>query len=373
MAAHNTQGTVPLSDLKDFKVADGAPDVRGWDVKSDDGRKIGEVKELLVSPTERRVRYLCVKLDRDVAGGGDRDVLVPVGVARLDDKHDDVLIPASAVGSFQGLDAYTGGTPTRDYETSLRNRFGAAGAMGAGTDFYAHDTFDENRFYGNRHSLRDDAERRLIRTEEELAVGKRQVQAGEVAVHKHVETEHVHRDVPVTREEVTVERRPITDATHRAGATITDDEIRVPVTEEELVVEKRAVPKEEIVIRKHAVTENRTVDETLRREQVDVDDTTRHLHGDRTNVAGTTGAGLTGAGTTGTGGRTVGQKAADKLDDLKDRVDGNPASRPGPDATDTRGTLAQRAANKADDLKDRVDGNPRSRPGPDATDSDRRL
>ena len=40
---------VPLSELKDFKVADGAPDVRGWDVIADGGRKVGEVKELLVS------------------------------------------------------------------------------------------------------------------------------------------------------------------------------------------------------------------------------------------------------------------------------------------------------------------------------------
>ena len=329
MAAHDAQGAVPLSDLKDFKVADGAPDVRGWDVKSDDGRKIGEVKELLVSPSERRVRYLCVRLDRDVAGGGNREVLVPVGVARLDDRNDDVLIPASSVGAFQGIDNYTGGAPTRDYESSLRNRFGAtggAGAKGRGTDFYAHDHYDENRFFGDRHALSNDTERRLVRTEEELAVGKRQVQAGEVAVHKHVETEHVRQSVPVTHEEVTVERRPITDADAiraGAGATITDDEIRVPVTEEEVVVEKRTVPKEEVVIRKHAVTENRTVEEDVRREEIDVDDTTRH-RGGTTGTTGSSGSG-----------RSLGQKAADKLDDVKDRMDGNPRSRPGPDATDS--------------------------------------
>jgi hypothetical protein len=91
----------------------------------------------------------------------------------------------------------------------------------------------------------------------------------------------------------------------------------------------------------------------------------------------------------------VAGRAADRLDDIKDRVDANPASRPGPDATDRPGygagdasysdrasaargdnpveRGARRAANKLDDLKDRVDGNPASRPGPDATDRDRRY
>ena len=84
--------------------------------------------------------------------------------------------------------------------------------------------------------------------------------------------------------------------------------------------------------------------------------------------------------------------AADRVDDMKDRVDGNPASRPGPDVTDrlgygsagAAGTSAaanalnraengvawgaHEIADRADDMKDRIDGNPASRPGPDATD-----
>lgn len=71
-------------------------------------------------------------------------------------------------------------------------------------------------------------------------------------------------------------------------------------------------------------------------------------------------------------------RAASAVDNVKDRVDGNPASRPGPDATDSSVTFsggvknaetADRIAGAADDVKDRVDGNPASRPGLDATDS----
>lgn len=114
----------------------------------------------------------------------------------------------------------------------------------------------------------------VTRSEEELAVGKRSVEAGAVNVRKTVETEHVREQVPVTREEVTVERRPVSDV--RAGdATIGADEIRVPVREEEVIAEKRPVVREEIVVRKHAVQETETVEADLRKERVDVEDTTR--------------------------------------------------------------------------------------------------
>ena len=48
------------------------------------------------------------------------------------------------------------------------------------------------------------AEERLTLSEEELAIGKREVRAGEVEIEKRVETEHVRRDVPLTHDEVTV-------------------------------------------------------------------------------------------------------------------------------------------------------------------------
>src|SRR5215204_4241940 len=55
-----------LKDLKDYTVAKGDPDVRGWNVYANDGRRIGEVDELLVDVEALRVRYLDVDLDRDV-------------------------------------------------------------------------------------------------------------------------------------------------------------------------------------------------------------------------------------------------------------------------------------------------------------------
>src|SRR5919202_6803373 len=86
-------GLVPLSDVNDLKVAEGNPDVRGWDVLASDGTEVGEVKDLLVDPAALKARYLVVELDDDVAGVKDRRVLIPMGAARLDDRDDNVLLP----------------------------------------------------------------------------------------------------------------------------------------------------------------------------------------------------------------------------------------------------------------------------------------
>ena len=288
---------VPLDQLDDFKVADGDPDVRGWEVVASDGRKIGEVDQLLVDTAAMKVRYLDVDVDNDLVAGSsdtsDRHVLIPIGYARLDEGSDRVIVDQLASSDIVGLPEYTHGPITRDFESSVRSRFdsgyttgatgaaaGAAGLASTGAadttrdtdnDFYSHDLYDDNRFYGARRNMEGD-EARLTLSEEELAVRKQRMAAGEVDIHKRVETEHVSTPVTTMREEAVVERRPISDATLQAGtARIEGDEIRIPLMEEEVIVEKRVVPTEELVVRKHTVQETETVEADLRKERVDID------------------------------------------------------------------------------------------------------
>jgi uncharacterized protein (TIGR02271 family) len=261
-----------LGELDNYTVADGDPDIRGWEVKTSDGRKIGKVNELIVDPAAMQVRYMEVKVDdAAAAAGADRLVLVPIGTAHLDDDRDDVHIDRLPTGGMAGMPAYSRDQLDDRYEQSLSQSYGA----GSGAD---RDLYDEKGFWGSRRKGRDDAAY-ITRSEEELSVDTRRVQAGEVDVHKRVETEHVKEKVPVTREEVTVERRPVSGdaaARHASGrADIREDEIRVPLMADELVVEKHAVPKEEVVIRKHTVRDEKTVEADLRKERIDVDrDTT---------------------------------------------------------------------------------------------------
>jgi uncharacterized protein (TIGR02271 family) len=365
-----------LDELSGYKVAQGDPDVRGWDVVADDGRRLGEVKHLIADPAAMVIRYLEVELDPSVSAGGDRQTLIPIGAVRLDRARDRVILDALSAVDTVALPTYPGGANIpRDYENTLRDRFargrsdaerpagaaptanaprpdaGPAGARDGDTedeDYYSGSLYDTGRFSQTREPSRPpdapaaaarDGEARMTLAEEQLDISKRAVQAGEVGVRKVVETEHVTQRVPVVREEVTVERRPVS-ADSSQEVTVTDDEIRIPILEERLVVEKRVVPVEEIIIRKRAVTEERTVEADLRRERAHVDE-------DRLAAPGAPSAAKTpGAGTVpgapddriqldvGPDGIRRPRRVADVADDVKDRVDGDPRSVPGPDPTD---------------------------------------
>jgi uncharacterized protein (TIGR02271 family) len=274
MANDRLDNIVPLDTLDDFKVADGDPDVRGWEVIASDGRRIGEVEQLLVDTNAMKVRYLDVELDDELlATDEERHVLIPIGYARLDRDDDNIMVDAISSTEVADLPAYEHSGVTRDLETNIRTRFDRGGTTATNDrDFYAHEGYDDNRFYGSRREAGN--EQRVQVNEEQLAVGKRQHQAGEVDITKRVETEHVRESVPVTREEVTVERRPATGDMSAQGR-IEEDEIRIPVREEEAVVEKRVVPKEEIVVKKREVQGEQVVEADLRKERAEI-----HREGD---------------------------------------------------------------------------------------------
>jgi len=106
--------------------------------------------------------------------------------------------------------------------------------------------------------------------EEQLNVHKQPVQTGEVRVHKEVITEHKTLEVPVQREEVVIERRPVC-GTASSSEIHAGEEIRIPVKEEQVHVEKQAVCKEEVTIGKRQVQDTEQVHGTVRKEQVKVE------------------------------------------------------------------------------------------------------
>jgi uncharacterized protein (TIGR02271 family) len=218
---YDVHGLKRLSKTSDYKVAPDDTDVRGWTVLGRDGKAIGEVDDLLIDPARMKVAELEVDIK-----GGDR-IHVPAQDAHIDRARREVRIPGYAPGAYRSA--------------SVAERASTGG--------------DEV----------------LTRTEEEVRVGKRAVEAGEAVVGKHVETERKQVPVNLKREEVVIERRPVN---READATdIRDDQIRVPLTEEEAVVDKRAVVKEELIVGKRAVEDQKTVDTEVRREEFDVDET----------------------------------------------------------------------------------------------------
>jgi uncharacterized protein (TIGR02271 family) len=119
----------------------------------------------------------------------------------------------------------------------------------------------------------EEDEIRVQRVEEELVAGTRERGAGEMRVRKRVRTEREQVRVPKRREEVSVERVPV-EGREAPEAEIGEDEVTIPVTEEEIIIEKRPVVKEEIRVRKDVVEDEEIVEEDVRKEEVDVDDAT---------------------------------------------------------------------------------------------------
>lgn len=164
---------VHARDIADFKIPDGDPDPRGWDVTTADGQRLGEVSDLMIDTSSGRVRYLEVAVDKDVVEQGGRDyALVPVGTARLNDDRDDVVVNLS-LADVAGIPAYEHGRVSREYEQSLRSyvrdRRGAAraadaapapavatgaAARGSDVDFYAGPEYDDRSFFGSRRAAR---------------------------------------------------------------------------------------------------------------------------------------------------------------------------------------------------------------------------
>lgn len=124
--------------------------------------------------------------------------------------------------------------------------------------------------------------------EERLNINKQNVKVGEVGIDKHVVTELQEFDVPVDREEVTVDRVPVEGAPtiEAYSRDDSDDEegvMRIPLTEERVRIIKEKVVTEEIVVRKKIVTDKEHIAEEVRREEVDITETndTRDHYNDR--------------------------------------------------------------------------------------------
>jgi uncharacterized protein (TIGR02271 family) len=109
--------------------------------------------------------------------------------------------------------------------------------------------------------------------EERLRAEKETVQAGEVAVRKDVVAEQKTVDVPVTHEEVVIERHPVPGGRPASGEIREGETIRVPVREEQVHPEKQAVVTEEVSVGKRPVTETERVTGTVRREEARVETT----------------------------------------------------------------------------------------------------
>jgi len=147
--------------------------------------------------------------------------------------------------------------------------------------------------YYNDGALTSDIndEKSLELHEERLNIDKNRVKTGEVNVNKNVHLDEQTIEVPVEREEVYIERRPVNREVGEVAATSFDTDstldeggtIHIPITEEQVEVTKKDVVTEEIVVGKRKVIDTETITDTVRREEAEIDDTTDTLNDNTIN------------------------------------------------------------------------------------------
>jgi uncharacterized protein (TIGR02271 family) len=309
-----TQGAVP-ADETSGEGTDDTEEVGGlayeeryadYEVYDRDGQRLGKVDTLFLDEDDRP-EYLGVKMGLL----GTRSTLLPwAAVTRADEEgrrleisvdkevaengpafeDDQEITPGleREVYGHYGLEQAAGAgdrgayypdtqqqTPTPTGSSDLGPATGGTATGGLGEHHRGSEGESEGlRHPGSAHGSAHETEHeiRVQRSEEELVAGTREREAGALRIRKRVRTERERLEVPIRREEVHVERVPVSREVSEGG--IGEEEIVIPVTEEEVVVSKRPVVKEEVRIRKDVVEGTEVVEEDVRREEIDIEDDT---------------------------------------------------------------------------------------------------
>jgi uncharacterized protein (TIGR02271 family) len=247
----------------------------GQPVVGADGQKIGDVGQIYLDDATGKPEWATVRTGLF----GTKESFVPVAQAQM--TNDGLRVPydKDAVKDAPRVDADQGHLSQQE-EAELYRHYGLqysesrsdsglpAGSKGNGSrkggerGTVGHDTSGPST---------DDA---MTRSEEHLEVGTQQREAGRARLRKHVVTEQQTVTVPVSHEEVTLEREPITEANVGAatdGPTISEEEHEVVLREERPVVQKEAVPVERVRLGKETVTEQEQVTDEVRKERIEAE------------------------------------------------------------------------------------------------------
>jgi uncharacterized protein (TIGR02271 family) len=253
---------------------------RGHEARGTDGDKLGKIEDIYLDQETGKPEWMAIKTGMF----GSHLSFVPLAEAGLD--GDTVTVPYDK--------AKIKDAPTVDADSELSSQEEAELYRYYGLD-YSEARSDSGLPQGERHGGRHDASDRsgdptpgivgddvsgpetdhaMTRSEEDVRVGTTQRETGRARLRKHVVTENVTQTVPVQREEVRVEREPITAANvddAMDGPEISEEEHEVVLHEEQPVVEKNVVAKERVRLDKDTVAEDVQVSEEVRKERIEAD------------------------------------------------------------------------------------------------------
>lgn len=264
-----------------------SPDVYvGRNAVDPQGDKIGSVGEVYLNDETGQPDWVTI----NTGFFGMRESFVPLAGSTLN--GDDLVLPfdkaivkdAPEVADASHLDVDEQdrlGAYYQRYVGQGGGHNGPAGEYQAGSGDASYQASGQQNVAGQRGTGYDTSgsttDAAMTRSEEQLQVGTERVEAGRARLRKYVVTEQQTVQVPVHREEVRIEREPITETNRGdalAGADIAEEEHEVVLTEERPVVTTEAVPVERVRLGTETVTETETVSGQVRKEQIELDDDT---------------------------------------------------------------------------------------------------
>lgn len=263
----------------------------GAQVHDPSGDKIGKVGQVYLDDASDTPEWVTVSTGLF----GTKESFVPVAQASFDDGVLTVPVAKDSVKDAPQIDE--DGHLSEEQEAELYRHYGLAQdsspdgsrddsrTAGMGTadpgaaDPGAADTRGADRDVAGRDTSGPttsdpSTDESMTRSEERLNVGTERVETGRARLRKYVTTDTQTVQVPVSREEVRVEREPITDANRgqaMAGGDLTEEEHEVTLTEERVVVNKETVPVERVRLDTETVQDTEQVSEEVRSEQIDID------------------------------------------------------------------------------------------------------
>lgn len=245
----------------------------GTEVRTSDDQRLGDVGQVYVDDETGRPEWVTVRTGLF----GTKETFVPVRDADVNGRVLSVPFEKKLVTDAPRVDADQGHL-SPDEEDELYRYYYGAQDRSAGQDHTTESTAGlaggQDRGAVGHDTSGPTTDEAMTRSEERLRVGTQEVETGRVRLRKHVVTEQQSVQVPVSHEEVTLEREPITDANRaaaEAGPELSEEEHEVVLHAERPVVEKDVVPVERVRVGKETVQETTTVSDQVRKEEVEVD------------------------------------------------------------------------------------------------------
>jgi len=239
----------------------------GGNVVGTDSEKIGSIGQFYLDDDTGVPSWVTVKTGLF----GTSETFVPIDSAHTDGHDLVVAFDKETIKAAPRVEA--DGALSPEEEQTLYRHYNLEDGNDHRADYSETNSQAGTAVGGDKSGQRTD--NAMTRSEEQLRVGTKSEETGRVRLRKYVVTENVTTTVPVSREEVRLEREPITEANADAatsGPELSEEEHEVVLHSERPVVDKEAVPVERVRLDTETVTEQETVSADVRKEQIDVDD-----------------------------------------------------------------------------------------------------